>query len=175
MIYWKDVWVAKSRTITKVPIRAFGPETFLWRQIIVEIANFYPACLFNDGFFPMLNIMETMGVIDGLEAVALAESVNSARTATDRRCVQTSKEAPLARRNVKVTQNELFEKAEGIMYTAGIGAVKILCDIGVCCQNYSKWPPRRYIVRIQLERYIIILGTKVNSMASRVKGLVVCL
>ena len=79
MIYWKDVWVAKSRTITKVPIRAFGPEAFLWRQIIVEIANFYPACLFNDAFFPMLNIMETMGVIDGLEAVALAESVKIAR------------------------------------------------------------------------------------------------
>ncbi|KYN15554.1 hypothetical protein ALC57_12224 [Trachymyrmex cornetzi] len=99
----------------------FAPKhTFSGKQII-EIAAFCAACNFNEGFKPLLKIMEVMGVVIGKATAAFAEERDRARIASaTRRTSDVSKERRIEIRNEKLINNELFEDTEGIVYGPGI-------------------------------------------------------
>ena len=88
---------------------------------VVEIAAFSAACVFNEGLFPILKVMETMGVQIGPNATFYAEKVNSARIdKAEHAASRTSKQHRIAVRNAKSLENYALEVEEGVMYGAGI-------------------------------------------------------
>jgi len=88
---------------------------------IVEIAAFCAACTFNEGFQPILKVMEVMEVCIGKEAAGFAENRDNARIAAfTRRSSEASKERRTEIRNQKLLECDSYEHTEGIMYGAGI-------------------------------------------------------
>jgi len=66
----------------------------------IEIAAYLAAAIFNEGFFPIFKIMETMGIIIGQQSKSFAEFHNDKRLLNaDRRGLESTKEARTPRRN----------------------------------------------------------------------------
>lgn len=88
---------------------------------IIEIAAFMTACIFNEGFFGVLKVMETLQINIGTTCKMFADSVDANRIKRQERrsCIST-KEARLARKQVLMEQNEIFEETEGLLYGPGI-------------------------------------------------------
>ena len=90
-------------------------------KTIVEIAVDCAACTFNKGFQPLLKIMETMGVSVGEEVANLARRQNENRIFKSKRCSsECSKEQRMALEIAKMEKNQSYEKAEELIYGAGI-------------------------------------------------------
>ena len=86
-----------------------------------EIAAFSAACVFNDGLFPILKVMETMGVQIEPNASFYAEKINSVRIdKAEKSATAASKEHKIAVRNARSLENDLLEVEEGDTYGAGI-------------------------------------------------------
>jgi len=79
----------------------------LWKKII-EIAAFSAACIFNQGYSPVLKILEVMGCVIGQEAVKHVERVDSERiTKAERRASLTSKASRIKLRNARLQQKKV--------------------------------------------------------------------
>ncbi|RLU19001.1 hypothetical protein DMN91_009359 [Ooceraea biroi] len=88
---------------------------------IVEIAAFIAVCVFNEGFFGVLKIMETLEIKIGTTCKMFADSVDANRIRRqERRSLTSTKEVRLARKQELIEQNEMFEEAEGLLYGPGI-------------------------------------------------------
>lgn len=98
-----------------------APKHIFVGKKVVEIATNCALCIFNEGFKPLLKIMEVMGVTVGQAAAALAEQKDNARIlAANNRTSDASKERRTQIREEKIRENEFFEEAEGILYGPGI-------------------------------------------------------
>lgn len=88
---------------------------------IIEIAAYSAACVFNEGSFTILKVMETMGVHIGYEARQHALNVDEVRVSqAERRSSLASKETRTALRNTRILLNDQYEEEEGVVYGAGI-------------------------------------------------------
>ncbi|XP_044593326.1 uncharacterized protein LOC123271157 [Cotesia glomerata] len=100
---------------------SFAPKHIFVGQKTLEIAAFTAACIFNEGFFPVLKILEVMDVTLGPCAVAFSKSYNKSRIAkAENATAMSSKEARKSRRADKVAENDAYEEDEGILYAPGI-------------------------------------------------------
>lgn len=99
----------------------FAPKSVFAGKQIVDIAVFCAACTFNEGFSPLLKIMEVMGVTIGTKAAEFTERQDRVRIETaNRRSSEVSKERRTAIRNERLEEIGAYEESEGIMYGAGI-------------------------------------------------------
>lgn len=90
-------------------------------KVIVEIATYLAAGLFNDGYSFILHVMNDLDLIVGSQLRSYAFSMDNVRkTRQGRRSLDSSKEGRKARLELRKQQNELYEEAEGLLYGAGI-------------------------------------------------------
>ncbi|XP_071639830.1 uncharacterized protein [Temnothorax longispinosus] len=102
----------------------------IWRLVpkhlhskTIEIAAYLATAIFNEGYFPILKIMEIMGIVIGQQSKTFAESHNEKRLfSTHRHSLEITKEARTARRMEKTVLQDFFEEEEGLMYGAGIAS-----------------------------------------------------
>lgn len=88
---------------------------------IIKIATFLATCIFNEGFKPILKIMETMGITIGPYADLFASNRDAERIKdADRRTSYQSVEPRMARTNEKLNTLRNFEETEGLLYGPGI-------------------------------------------------------
>lgn len=100
---------------------SMAPKHIFCGKKIVEIACQTAACIFNEGFHPVLKILEVMGVKIGPIAAQFAADCDRTRIrVANRRSTDASKEARTKRRQAILDENEHYEEDEGIMYGAGI-------------------------------------------------------
>ena len=96
---------------------------FVAKQIF-ETAAYSAACIFNEGFFPILKamqVMQAMQVRIGPQAKLYAEKVNNLRIErAELQASEASKEHRTALRNARILQNDYYEEEEGIVYGVGI-------------------------------------------------------
>ncbi|EZA47227.1 hypothetical protein X777_16489 [Ooceraea biroi] len=99
----------------------FAPKHIFSSAKIIEISSFLATCIFNEGFVPLLQIMEGMGIKLGINAKIMADRRDERRfRIAEKRATAASKEARLAHRLEQCTKNELYEEEEGILYGPGI-------------------------------------------------------
>ena len=98
-----------------------APKHLFNGKKVVEIACKTSACIFNEGFHPVLKIMEVLGIKLGQTAFSYAEKLDTERTTiANRRSLDASKEARTLRRQARLEENENFEQSEGTSYGADI-------------------------------------------------------
>ncbi|XP_044583471.1 uncharacterized protein LOC123264301 [Cotesia glomerata] len=86
-----------------------GPKT-------IEIATFFAVSIFNEGFIPILKILDVMGITIGPEANAFAARRDEARIErSELRTSEASKEGRTARLHKRKSENEHFEVEEGFL------------------------------------------------------------
>ncbi|GIY43294.1 uncharacterized protein CDAR_123881 [Caerostris darwini] len=91
-----------------------GPKT-------IEIATFFAVSNFNEGFIPILKILDVMGITIGPDANAFAARRDEARIErSELRTSEASKEGRTARLHQRTSENEHFEVEEGFLYEAEI-------------------------------------------------------
>ena len=91
-----------------------APKHLFNGKKLVEIAYKTSACIFNEGFHPVLKIKEVLGIKLGQTAFSYTEKLHTERiTVANRRSLDASKVA-------RLEENENFEQSEGILYGAGI-------------------------------------------------------
>lgn len=87
----------------------------------IEIAGYIAAGLFNEGYFTILKIMDTLELKIGSHCKEYADSYDAARIQRqERRSLSSSKEARAARKEINLQQQQLYEDAEGLLYGPGI-------------------------------------------------------
>jgi len=97
------------------------PKHIFSGRKILEIAAYTAACVFNEGFCTLLNIMQVMGVTIGPTAMQLAQKQDAHRIdQANRRSNDVSKESRIARREKRILEEESYKEREGILYAAGI-------------------------------------------------------
>ena len=88
---------------------------------IIEILAYIAAGVFNEGYTSILRIMNTLGIIVGTQAKAFTDTTDEARiTRQNRMSLSETKEARIARKQLQIENNQLFEEAEGLLYGPGI-------------------------------------------------------
>jgi len=98
-----------------------APKHMFVGKKIIEIATNCALCTFNEGFKPLLKIMETMGVTIGMGAAAHAARKDKLRiTEANRRDCEATKERRTQIRHEKAIENEYYEDTEGILYGPNI-------------------------------------------------------
>ena len=87
----------------------------------IELAAFLSAIIFNEGWTPVLRLMEVMGVVIGPQAKTAADARDHVHV-RKAEVVHTaaSKQGRLSRRMERSAQNEFFEEEEGGLYGPGI-------------------------------------------------------
>jgi len=95
----------------------FAPKHVFCGSNIIQIAAFLATCIFNEGFKPILKIMETMGITIG-PCADLFASNRDAECIKDakRRTSYQSVEQRMARNNETLNTLRNFEEAEGLLY-----------------------------------------------------------
>jgi len=98
---------------------AFGfPKNIFSGRKILEIAAYTAACVFNEGFCTLLNIMQVMGVTIGPAAMQLARKQDVHRIdQANRRSIEGEQNSSQGK---KILEEESYEEYEGILYAAGI-------------------------------------------------------
>ena len=98
-----------------------APKHLFNGKKVVEIASKTTACIFNEGFHPVLKIMEVLGIKLVQTAFSYAEKLDTERmTIANRHSLDASKGARMLRRQARLEENENFEQSEGTLYGAGI-------------------------------------------------------
>ena len=88
---------------------------------IVEIAAFIATGVFNEGYYAILKIMQTLEINIGDHCKLFAENYDAQRIRRqERRSLSSSKEARTAHRLRQIQENEFNEEAEGLLYGPGI-------------------------------------------------------
>lgn len=87
----------------------------------IELSAFLSAIMFNEGYSPLLRLMEVMGIVVGPHALAAANARDDVRVRkAERAHTAASKEGRLSRRMDRSNQDEFFEEVEGGLYGPGI-------------------------------------------------------
>lgn len=90
-------------------------------KTVIEIAAWVSACVFNEGNFTVLKIMELMGIKIGPYASHSAEKRDEERLKqAERVSTEQSKEARTNKKEAKSAKQEMFEEVEGLLYGSGI-------------------------------------------------------
>ncbi|KYN19307.1 PREDICTED: uncharacterized protein LOC108761628 [Trachymyrmex cornetzi] len=88
---------------------------------ITEIAAYLAAGIFNEGFSSILRVMQQLELTIGTYCMSFANKRDEIRVSQEEhRSHSASKKARKARTDRLLTQNALFEEAEGLLYGAGI-------------------------------------------------------
>ncbi|XP_011881176.1 PREDICTED: uncharacterized protein LOC105569367 [Vollenhovia emeryi] len=99
----------------------FAPKHVFSDSNIIQIAAFLATCIFNEGFKPILKIMETMGITIGPYADLFASNRDAERIKdAERRTFYHSVEQRMARSNENLNTRRNFEETEGLLYGPGI-------------------------------------------------------
>nr|XP_012218899.1 PREDICTED: uncharacterized protein LOC105670133 [Linepithema humile] len=86
----------------------------------IEIAARLAAAIFNEGYYPVLKIMETMGIVIGQQCKIFVDSYNEKRLLrAEHRSSERPREARAARKMKGTIQQDL-EEEEGIAYGPGM-------------------------------------------------------
>lgn len=102
-------------------IWTFAPKHVHSGIKIVEIATYLAISIFNEGFLPILSIMDIMGITIGGQAEFYAATRDEKRIhRSEQRVSDAAKKARIARREELSAQQDLFEEEEGILYGPGI-------------------------------------------------------
>ncbi|XP_044577450.1 uncharacterized protein LOC123260423 [Cotesia glomerata] len=102
-------------------IWTFAPKHIHAGSQTIEIANCLEVCIFNEGFYPILQIMSLMGIKIGLESHGFAVRRNAVRIERfEVRASDASKEERTARYTERNAENSQYEVEEGPMYEAGM-------------------------------------------------------
>lgn len=84
---------------------------------VVEIPAFIAASVFNEGYYAILKIMQTLDINIGNQSKLFAENYDAQRVRRqERRSLSSTKEARTARRLRQIEENEFNEEAEGLPY-----------------------------------------------------------
>ncbi|XP_043471610.1 uncharacterized protein LOC122504522 [Leptopilina heterotoma] len=98
-----------------------APKHIFVGKKTLEIATLTAACTFNEGFMPILKIMEVMGVQIGTNGMNYAKKYNELRIRrAEKKASETSKQARSSRRADRVAENDAYEETEGLLYAPGI-------------------------------------------------------
>ena len=98
-----------------------APKHIFSGKQVVEIATKTAACIFNEGFQPILRIFETMGCVLGPHSLNFARLHDEARIQrAEKQALSTTKETRMKNRNARSEEIELLEQAEGLIYGPGI-------------------------------------------------------
>nr|XP_012230245.1 PREDICTED: uncharacterized protein LOC105676716 [Linepithema humile] len=88
---------------------------------VIEIAAYIAAGVFNEGYYAVLKIMETLQINIGQQCKFFADTYDAERvTRQERRSLSNTREARMARRQQQIELNEFYEEAEGLLYRCGI-------------------------------------------------------
>lgn len=84
---------------------------------VVEISPYIAARIFIEGFSSILRIMNLLNLTVGTYAKAYADNTDEARiTWQDRSSLSQIKDAGTAHKQQQLTENQLFEDKEGLLY-----------------------------------------------------------
>ncbi|XP_011882083.1 PREDICTED: uncharacterized protein LOC105569888 [Vollenhovia emeryi] len=87
----------------------------------VEIAAYIAAGLFNEGYFAVLKIMDTLQLKIGSHCIEYADSYDTARIQRHgRRDFRSSKEGRATRKEINLQEQQLYEDEEDLLYGPGI-------------------------------------------------------
>lgn len=99
----------------------FAPKHLYNGVKTIEIANYLAVGIFNEGFYAVLKVFETMEIVVGPIAKKYADKRDSERIMqAEKRHEKASKEARTARREAQAALQELYEEEEGVLYGPGI-------------------------------------------------------
>ncbi|XP_044581963.1 uncharacterized protein LOC123263348 [Cotesia glomerata] len=102
-------------------IWTFAPKHIHAGSQTIQIANYLAVAIFNEGYLPILKMMELMGITVGTEAHSFAIRRNEVRIErSELRVTAASKEGRTARLAERTSQNIEYEVEEGPMYGSGI-------------------------------------------------------
>ncbi|XP_044575736.1 uncharacterized protein LOC123259356 [Cotesia glomerata] len=102
-------------------IWTFAPKHIHAGSQTIEIADYLATCIFNEGFYPILNIVILMGMKIGPESYGFAVRRNAGRIVrSEVRASDASKEGRTARYEERNAENIQYEVEEGPMYEAGM-------------------------------------------------------
>ncbi|XP_044594846.1 uncharacterized protein LOC123272208 [Cotesia glomerata] len=102
-------------------IWTFAPKHVHAESQTIEIANCLTVCIFNEGFYPILQIMSLMGIKIGLESYGFAVRRNAARIErSEVRASDASKKERTARYTERNAENSQYKVEEVPMYEAGM-------------------------------------------------------
>lgn len=102
-------------------IWTFAPKHIHSGTKIVEIATFLAVIIFNEGFMPILKVMNVMGVIIGQQAEMYANSRNEACiTRSERYSTDFARDERINRREEKAALQDLYEQEEGSLFGPGL-------------------------------------------------------
>ncbi|XP_070528568.1 uncharacterized protein [Cardiocondyla obscurior] len=100
-------------------IWTFAPKHLYSGPKIIEISTFLAVTIFNEGFMPILKILNVMGIKVGHHAETYATLRNRHRiTRAEQRLAEFDKR--IHRREEKLTLNSFYEQEEGYLYGPGI-------------------------------------------------------
>ncbi|KZC14907.1 hypothetical protein WN55_07615, partial [Dufourea novaeangliae] len=100
----------------------FAPKHIYSGAKTVEIASYLATAIYNDGYLSILKILNTMGIVIGLAAKSFADTQDSRRILLcEKRHLEATKEARIARRKANAAIQEFYEEEEGVLYAPGIG------------------------------------------------------
>ncbi|XP_044579109.1 uncharacterized protein LOC123261528 [Cotesia glomerata] len=102
-------------------IWTFAPKHIHAGSQTIQIANYLAVAIFNEGYLPILKMMELMGITVGTEAHSFAIRRNEVRIErSELRATAASKEGRTARLAGRTSQNIEYEVEEDPMYGSGI-------------------------------------------------------
>lgn len=102
----------------------FAPEHVHCGSRTIEIAAYMAACIFNEGFNPILKMMQVMGIRVGFWAQKFNTDRHEDRIQDAHwRALYKSREAPTARKRAKL-QEEEYEVVEGLLYSPGRATIQ---------------------------------------------------
>jgi len=85
---------------------------------IVNLATFLAIIIFNEGFMPILKVMNVMGASIGQQAEMYANSRNESRiTRSEWRSSSFAKDERMSRREERAAQQDFYEQEEGPLYS----------------------------------------------------------
>ncbi|XP_032687978.1 uncharacterized protein LOC116852084 [Odontomachus brunneus] len=84
---------------------------------IIEITNYLVVGIFNEGYYAVLKVFQTMGVVIGPIAKQFANKRDDKRLRiAERKHHKVTKEARIANRKTQAALNEFYEEEESILY-----------------------------------------------------------
>lgn len=90
-------------------------------KVTLEIAALSAACIFNEGYLPILKVMDTMGIKIGSQAREYVDKMNDKRVdRAELEATEASKEYRTHARSTRILENDINEQKEGVVYEAGM-------------------------------------------------------
>lgn len=88
---------------------------------MIEIATFLAVTILNEGFMPIVKVMDVMRATIGQQTEMHANSRNEARiTRSQQRLTNFARNERINRREERVAPQDLYEQEEGSPYGAGL-------------------------------------------------------